>query len=76
METFVIRLWTDDDTSEADVDSGEETAERGLRGIVRHVRTGTETPFADSAELLVTLATLGRVARPVDRLAASRVPTE
>lgn len=76
METFVIRLWTDDDTPEAEDDSGENTAERGLRGIVRHVRTGTETPFADGAELIVMLATFGRVGRPADKLAASRGPTE
>ena len=68
METFVIRLWTADDTPTEAIGSGDETPEKELRGIVRHIRTGTETPFADGAELLVLLTTVG----PVGRRSAGR----
>jgi hypothetical protein len=72
METFVIRLWTDDDAPVADVGSNEEPAEQGLRGIVRHVRTGTETAFAGSAELIVLLSTQVPVGRLANRVETSR----
>jgi hypothetical protein len=72
METFVIRLWTDSEAPAEAIGSADGTAEPVLRGIVRHVRTGTETPFADGAELLVLLMTVGPVGRrSADRVAAS-----
>lgn len=39
MDTFVVRVWS------------EEGAGEGLRGVVRHVRTGREARFADALQL-------------------------
>jgi hypothetical protein len=43
METFLVQVWVpaDDPSREGD-----------LRGLVRHVATGTESPFLGDAEVL------------------------
>jgi len=46
VDTFVVRVWS------------EEGAGEGLRGVVRHVRTGREARFADALQL-VDLLTRG-----------------
>lgn len=49
MDTFIVRVWT----------AGEGTAppagDPHLRGVVEHVRSGSETVFQDPAELLAFL---------------------
>ena len=43
MDTFLVQVWVPaDDRSRGDV----------LRGLVRHVATGTETPFSGDEEIL------------------------
>lgn len=63
METFVVRLWRG---AEADDE---------LRGVVQHVRSGAERPFASARELGVAIRSLGdaqaaaatrRGVRPID----------
>ena len=43
METFLVQLWVPADGSSVD---------GGLHGLVRHVATGTETPFRGDEEVL------------------------
>lgn len=46
MDTFLVQVWMPaDDSSRSDV----------LRGLVRHVATGTETPFRCDEEILILL---------------------
>lgn len=56
METFVVQIWVPtDEPSQGDV----------LRGIVRHVASGTETPFHDDEVLaLLRVATRPPLTRP------------
>ncbi len=49
METFIVRLWTPG--------TGGDRIDPEIRGLVRHVASGTERPFASPAELLEFLAT-------------------
>jgi hypothetical protein len=43
MDTFLVQVWVPaDDRSRSEV----------LRGLVRHVATGTETPFSGDEEVL------------------------
>lgn len=48
VESYIVRLWTPEGSS----DRGEAT---GVRGIVRHVRSGRETRFASWGELRALL---------------------
>lgn len=41
METFVVRVWSE-----------EEGVAEGLRGLIRHVRTGREIRFSEAIELV------------------------
>ena len=43
MDTFLVQIWMPADDASADPD---------LRGTVRHVATGVETPFHGDAEVL------------------------
>jgi hypothetical protein len=47
VETFVVRLWTPGTRAD--------WADPEIRGVVRHVATGTERRFASPAELLEIL---------------------
>lgn len=42
METFLVQVWVPDD----------ETPDDRLRGLVRHIPTGVETPFRSDQEVL------------------------
>lgn len=46
METFLVQVW---------VPADDRSREGDLRGLVRHVATGTETPFLGDEELLALL---------------------
>ena len=46
MDTFVVRVWSEEGPGD------------GLRGVVRHVRTGREIRFSDAPQL-VDLLTRG-----------------
>lgn len=63
MDTFLVRIWTDDEGLDEGPDAGQprEPGPPRLRGIVRHVRTGDERRFADAGELV---AVLGAASRP------------
>jgi hypothetical protein len=67
METFVLRVWTGDDAADP----------AGFRGVVRHVPSGDERPFASAQDLedFVTRA-LGQ--RPLDPRAhgSASTPTD
>jgi hypothetical protein len=43
MHTFLVRVWVPADESSWDAD---------LRGVLRHVASGVETPFRNDAEIL------------------------
>ena len=43
METFLVQVW---------VPADEVPAGTSLRGVVRHIATGVETPFRDDDEVL------------------------
>ncbi len=65
METFVVRVWTDGDASAAPGGhpSDHRTPDRDeLRGILRHVATGTEHRFATVGELVGLLRDTARPA--------------
>jgi hypothetical protein len=49
METFVVRVWTSEPHESA-------VPDHALRGVVRNVRTGLETPFVSWEELRGILA--------------------
>lgn len=46
METFLVQVW---------VPADDRSREGDLRGLVRHVATGTETPFLGDEEVLALL---------------------
>jgi hypothetical protein len=50
VETFVVRVWTGD---EPDAAQG-----GGLRGVVEHVSSGGQAPFADAGQLMALLQRL------------------
>jgi hypothetical protein len=52
VDTFVVRIWTDDAVARGDRADGDGAE---LRGIVRHVQSGAEHRFATVAELLSRL---------------------
>jgi hypothetical protein len=47
VETFVVRVWTGDEPNAAQ--GG------GLRGVVEHVSSGGQEPFADAGRLIALL---------------------
>ncbi|MDQ3972895.1 MAG: hypothetical protein M3276_00850 [Actinomycetota bacterium] len=46
MDTFLVQVWVPADDTSRDGD---------LRGVVRHVATGVETPFRGDDEILAVL---------------------
>ncbi len=61
METFLVQVWVAADDRSRGGD---------LRGVVRHVATGTETPFRGGEEMLLLLragdGTTRKGRRPLD----------
>jgi hypothetical protein len=51
-ETFVLRLWETPDLARREAEA--------LRGVVRHIRSGRSTTFADEESLLAFLRAEGR----------------
>ena len=55
METFLVQVWVPADQVSTDTD---------LRGLVRHIGTGVETPFRGDEEVLRLLRVPGPVCPP------------
>ncbi|MCI0582338.1 MAG: hypothetical protein L0227_05480 [Chloroflexi bacterium] len=57
VNVFVVRVWSGDDAApEAAPELHAGLGDRVLRGVVHHVRSGSETTFVSPGELLAFLA--------------------
>jgi len=73
VDTFLVRIWTEAEGA-AEVQG---PAAPRLHGTVRHVRSGSEWRFGDSAELLAALVSVSRPSAPAGSrpvAAAGRAP--
>ncbi|HEX9549954.1 MAG TPA: hypothetical protein VF971_02545 [Candidatus Limnocylindrales bacterium] len=73
MNVFVVRIWSEDDSAPSAA-PGQHAGlgDRGLRGVVQHVRSGLETTFVSPGELLAFLAAPAAACTPVAGAAGAR----